>query len=279
MFGGSGGCGWGCLWQITSSGCSVEMDGEWESRLVSEGLYKESAIWSPCWHLSTPLKTVNHVHSSTLASLKIKTNPCAAISRKAGVEAICRMQTIVYGSLQLSCSNKGSRETTNPLLEAANFILHIQANTLLSTAVTHRATTCSHAESCNWGIPVDGIQKGQWTGFKKGSCLRAPSTFQILLKWDDMSGRAKKISKRRRRSFSSCCSWTNALLLFTATAAGHLAAYSPSLNGGQYASSWLGRTLLPQCYCQVTMNWSRQSACTTFWVPLLLWQLLLCTHN
>lgn len=125
--------------------------------------------------------------------------------------------------------------------------------------------------------PVTG--GSQRTGFKKGSCIRAPSTFQILLKWDDMSGRAKKISKRRRRSFSSCCSWTNALLLFTATAAGHLAAYSPSLNGGQYASSWLGRTLLPQCYCQATMNWSRQSACTTFWVPLLLWQLLLCTHN
>lgn len=101
---------WLTLWQITSSGCSVEMDGEWESRLVSEGLYKESAIWSPCWHLSTPLKTVNHVHSSTLASLQIKTTPCAAISRKAGVEATCRMQTIVYGSLQLSCSNKGSRE-------------------------------------------------------------------------------------------------------------------------------------------------------------------------
>lgn len=137
------------------------MNGEWESHLVSEGLYKESAIWSPCWHLSTPLRTVNHIHSSTLAFLKIKTNPCAAISRKAGVEAICRMQTVVYRSLQLSCSNKESTETTNPLLEATNFILHIQANTLLSTAVTDWATTCSYADSCNWGIPVDRIQKGQ----------------------------------------------------------------------------------------------------------------------
>lgn len=111
--------------------------------------------------MSTSSKTVNHVHSSTLASLKIKTNSCADISRKAGVEAICRMQTIVYGSLPFSCSNKGSRETMNLLLEAANFILYIQLNTFLSTAVTDWAITCACAESCNWGIPVDRIQKGQ----------------------------------------------------------------------------------------------------------------------
>lgn len=35
----------------------------------------------------------------------------------------------------------------------------------------------------------------------------------------------------------------------------------------------------PQCYCQATVGWSGQAACTTSWVPLLLRQLLLCTHN
>lgn len=172
------------------------------------------------------------------------------------------------GHFTCPAQTKGAEKQCILSLKLQISFLYIQANTLVPTAVTDWAT-CAYAESCNWGIPVDMIQKGQLY----------EGTFQILLKWEDMSGRAKKISRCRRRSFSSCCSWTNALLLFTATAAGHLAAYSPSLNGRQYASSWLGRTLLPQCCCQATMNLSRQSACTTFWVPLLLWQLLCCTHN
>lgn len=49
----------------------------------------------------------------------------------------------------------------NPLLEAANLISIHSSNTLLCTAVTDWATTFAYAESCNWGIPVDRIQKGQ----------------------------------------------------------------------------------------------------------------------
>lgn len=51
----------------------------------------------------SPFKNCKSCSLKHLGMLKDKNSPCAAISRKAGVEAICRMKTTVYRSLQLSC--------------------------------------------------------------------------------------------------------------------------------------------------------------------------------
>lgn len=109
------------------------------------GVRIKPGIWRAVWKVRNPkplLTSVNPFKNCKPCSfkhfgkLKDKNSPPVAISREAGVAAICRMKIIVYRSLQSSCWNKESKQRTNSLLAAANFILHIQANTLLPTAAT-----------------------------------------------------------------------------------------------------------------------------------------------
>lgn len=102
---------------------------------------------------------------------------------------------------------------------------------------------CSHRWSSNMLSARAG--ESQWMGLKRDGYIQAPCTFHLPVTFRHVSGRAAKTSRHSWRRFSSCCSWNNALLLFTATAVGHLAACSPSLNGGRFASSQLGWA----CFC------------------------------
>lgn len=209
------------------------MDGEWESSLVAVKLYKGSRIWSPCWYLSTPLKTVKLIPSSTLACFKIKTILVQPL-------AFLLMQKAFEGWRQLFTGHFSCAETKRREKEQ---ILSLQLQTSFYTSKqTHSWPLQSQTEEQHAPNQNCTTEASQWTGFKKGGCIRAPSSSPWNRKTCLLE--AKKTSIRSWRSFSSCFSWTNALLLFTATAAGHLAAYSPNLNGRQRASSRLGSTLL-----------------------------------
>ena len=146
------------------------------------------------------------------------------------------MKTIVHTCFSCSVETKRAEKER---------ILSLQLQTSLYTSKQTQSYLLQPQTEQQRAPNQNCVTRGsQGTGSKRGGCIRASSTFPFPSKWEGMSGRAKKTSLRRWRSFSSSCTWTNALLLFTATAAGHLAAYSPSLNGGQHASSRLGRMLL-----------------------------------
>lgn len=247
------------------------MDGQWESHLIAEELYKGVR------NLKAPLTSVNPFKNSKPCSLKHfgmlkdKNSPYVAISMKAGVEAICRMKTIVYRSLQLSCWNKDSRERTNSLLAAANFVLHIQANTLLPNAArlsnnTAPARTVYLGDPSGWDPKVVAAlghlppSISPWNG---KICLEEP----------------RKPLHIAEEAFllvvlglkPSCYSQPQLLVTWLPTVPAWMEGIAPAHD--------LAGHFLPQCYCQATVGWSRQAACTTSWVPLLLRQLLLCNRN
>lgn len=121
--------------------------------------------------------------------LKEKSSPRATIIRKVGIEAIC-----LFTGLFSSCTETKRAGQEGILSSQLQTLFYIFKQTHFYLLRPQTEQQHAPKQNCITGwFP--------WIGSKRGGCNRAPSIFQFPLKWEDMSGRAKKTSICSRRSF------------------------------------------------------------------------------